>query len=189
MSYFSVIKGLINGDIPKSLRVDTITHSLQTIDYTHHTIHDGSHYYYTNCVSVDSGLTQEYMIETPDTTEWSHFVFDIDGLGITEILIYEGSDATGTTLQTVFNSNRNSINTATTMIYKDISDSGTTDGTLIYCYKSGSATNQTRTNSTANHEEEIILKQNTKYLLRVNSTTNSNLINVHLSWYEHTNRN
>jgi len=187
MSFFGTIRALVTGDTPRPLRADLSTHTLQTISYEHHEVHAGSHFFYTDCVSVDSGASQSYMVTTPDTTKWAHFVFDIDGLGVTEILIYEAGDRVGTATQSVFNSDRNSATVNTTIIHKGYSG-GTTDGTLIYCYKSGSATNQTRTSSQATHNEEIILKQNTKYLIVIASTTNGNLINCHLSWYEHTNR-
>jgi hypothetical protein len=36
--------------------------------------------------------------------------------------------------------------------------------------------------------QEFILKQNTKYLIRINNqTTNNNYMALKLSWYEHTN--
>jgi len=187
MSYFSVIKGLITGDIPKSIRLDASTETMQVITYEHHEVHAGCHFFYTDSVSVNSDAAQNYLITTPDTTKWAHFVFDIDGLGVTDIKIYEGGDRVGTSGQTIFNSDRNSATSATTTIHKWTS-TGSTDGNLIYSYKSGSDTNQSRTTSQAEHNEEIILKQNTKYLIVIASTTNSNLINCHLSWYEHTNR-
>lgn len=54
----------------------------------------------------------------------------------------------------------------------------TSEGTGVY----------TPYNRIADENEEIILKQNTKYILRVTSGTNGNLTNLYLSWYEHTNK-
>jgi hypothetical protein len=112
--------------------------------------------------------------------------FSATGSAITQVLVYEGGDRTGTTAQTIFNSNRNSSNTSVLVIHKDIS-AGTTDGTLIWQLKSGAATAQSRTPASAQRSHEKILKQNTKYLIKIISGTNDNLTNLQLNWYEHTN--
>lgn len=167
-------------------RIDQSTNTIQTIDYAHHEIHAGSHFMYTDSVEIASGATQDYMIITPDTTKWAHMLFDIDGSAITQWQLYEGSDKNPTTEQVTGNNNRNSLVAATTKIYKGTSG-GTTDGNLIHQYKSGSSTAQSRGPSSVRNDSEIILKQNTKYILRVTSGTNGNLTNLRLEWYEHIN--
>lgn len=170
----------------KPIRIDSATDTIQTIDYSHHETHAGSSFFYTDSVSVNSAGTQDYIVTTPNTTKWAHMTFQITGSAITQVQIYESSDRTGTTLQTVFNHNRNSATANTTTIHKNQS-SGTTDGTLIWQRKSGSATQQSRSGDEAHHSMEIILKQNTKYLFRITSGTDTNLTNVLFDWYEHTN--
>ena len=177
-----VLIQLVTGDY-----LDRSTNALNTIDYAHHEIHAGSHFMYTDAVELASGATQDYLITTPDTTKWAHMLFYLDGSAITQWQFYEGSDKTGTAAQTVGNNNRNSATVATTTIHKGTSG-GTTDGTLAYFYKGGAATQQSRTGTVAGNAEEIILKQNTKYILRVTSGTNANLTNIKLEWYEHTNK-
>jgi hypothetical protein len=168
------------------VRLDSATNSIQTVDYEHHEIHAGSHYFYTDSIELDSAATQVYLFTTPDTTKWIHLTYVATGSAITHVQFYEGADRTGTTLQTVFNNNRNSLNTAGMTVHKDIS-AGTTDGTLIEQLKSGSSSVQSRSATTAERSNELILKQNTKYLLKFTSGTNDNLCNLQLSWYEHTN--
>lgn len=170
----------------RAFRLDTSTNSIQTVDYEHHEIHSGSHYFYTDSVELDSAASQVYMITTPDTTKWTHMTFSATGSAITQALVYEAGDRTGTTAQTIFNSNRNSLNESTLVIHKGIS-AGTTDGTLIWQLKSGAATAQSRTPAAAERRNEKILKQNTKYLIKIISGTNDNLTNLQLNWYEHTN--
>jgi hypothetical protein len=167
-------------------RLDKATNTLQTIEYEHHEIHAGSHFFYTDSVTLASSGTQVYLLTTPDTTKWSHLVFMATGSAITKVDLYEGANRTGTTEQTLLNSDRNSLTAATLIVHKDISG-GTTDGALIWTMQSGTATAQSRSGLTANRESEIILKQNTKYLLRITSSTASNLTNLQLEWYEHTN--
>ena len=181
------IWGMTGNTTRRAPRIDASTHTLQTIDYAHHEIHSGSAFFYTDKVTINAAGTQVYLITTPNTTKWAHFTFLASGSAITQIDFYEGADRTGTTAQTVFNHDRNSATTATVVVHKDIS-AGSTDGTLIWTRLSGSATAQSRTGDEAEHGAEIILKQNTKYLLRITSSTNSNLTNLKLDWYEHTNK-
>jgi hypothetical protein len=170
-----------------SSSIDPVTQSVMTVDYPHHEIHSGGHYEYYDSVEVDNGSSQRYLITTPNTAKWSHVSFEVDGSAITRFALYEDSDRTGTTLQTSFNNNRNSLNVAGMTIHKGTSG-GTTDGTLIAQYKSGSANGAARTGASSENNNEFILKQNTKYVLIVESFTNDNLINVRLGWYEHTNK-
>jgi hypothetical protein len=167
--------------------LDRITRALNVIDYAHHEIHAGSHFLYTDAITLGAAATQDYLITVPDTTKWPHIIFILDGSAITQFDLYEDTDKNGTTLQTVGNSNRNSANVAGVTVHKG-TEGGSTDGTLIHTYKGGSATNQARGNAGTRNDEELILKQNTKYILRATSGTAGNLVNVNLSWYEHTNK-
>lgn len=160
--------------------------ALKVIDYAHHEIHSGTHFIYTDSNQIESGGSVDYLIATPNTTRWAHMMFDLDGSAITQFLLYEDSDRGGSVLQTVGNNNRNSSGTAWVTIHKGI-NGGTTDGTLIHQYKGGAASAQSRQGISSRNDEEIILKQNSKYVLRVASGTNSNLTNIRLEWYEHTN--
>jgi hypothetical protein len=185
MSLWKSLTGLISDTEYRTARIDYSTHALETIDYVHHEIHAGSAFFYTDSVELGSAAAQDYLITTPDTTKWGHFTFSGTGNAITQVQLYEGSDRTGTSAQTVRNANRNSVTTATITVHKGTSG-GTTDGTLIWQRKSGASSAQSRSGVEATHEGEIILKQNTKYLLRITSGTATNLTNLALSWYEHT---
>lgn len=165
---------------------DGITNALRTVDYPHHEIHAGSHFFYCDAVTLASAAIQNYLITTSNTTKLAHMLFILDGSSITQFEIYEATDKVGTTLQTVVNNNRNSVTAATVTVHKDVSG-GTIDGTLLFRYKSGSSTNQSKGNSSARSEDEIVLKANTKYIIRVTSGANDNLTNVRFVWYEHIN--
>ena len=168
-------------------RIDLTTGAVETIDYAHHEIHAGSHFMYTDAVTLGEAGVQNYLITTPNTTKWAHMIFVMDGSAITTFELYEATNKGGTTLQTVGNSNRNSTTVATTTIHKGLTG-GDSDGTLIHKFAGGSATNQSKDSSSTRNDEELVLKQNTKYILRVTSGTASNLTNVKLAWYEHTNK-
>ncbi len=169
------------------IQLDRSTYALMTIDNAHHEIHSGSHYFFQGKHEIASAGVIVYLITTPDTDKYAHFVYTADGSAITQIDLYEGADRTGTTAQTIFNSDRNSANVSGLVIHLGIS-SGTTDGTLIKTYKGGSASALSRVGPTTRGESELILKRNTKYLLRFTSGTNNNLCNVKFEWYEHTDK-
>lgn len=164
--------------------IDVITHKLIAIDEVHNEIHDGDTFRYFDAVTINSGSSQDYLITTPNTKKWAHFLFLVDGTAITTISLYEATDKTGTTGQTIFNANRNSSTTATVTVDKGTSG-GTTDGTLLFTYSSGTATGSVGKTGADTHNDEWILKQNTKYILRIASGTAGNLCNLSLSWYEH----
>ena len=168
---------------PVAGALDGITRDLVVVDEPHNEIHEGDNYRYCDPTTLASGVSQDYLITTPNTAKWAHFTFHADGSDITSVFLYEGSDKTGTTAQTVFNSNRNSTNTAGVTVLKGTSG-GTTDGTLLCSYSSGV---KEKLGASTDHNSEWVLKQNTKYLLRITSGAVGNKCNINLSWYEHTN--
>lgn len=165
--------------------VEPFTQSVKTIEVGHVFIHAGETFRYSNPVTLGSGVSQDYMITTPVSGKSMHTILSIDGTAITSFFVYEAGDRTGTTLQTYYNANRNSATTSTATIHKGTS-SGTTDGTLLASYASGTATNQSRGSSNVSHDSEWVLKLNTKYIIRITSGTAGNLCNLYLEWYEHT---
>jgi hypothetical protein len=182
-----IVQGQTGYNMKVSLdQIEPSTNSVKVIDYSHAELHRGDHYFYTDHVELDSAAIQNYLITTSNTAEWGHMHIMASGSAITTVEVFEATDKTGTTAQTVFNNNRNSANTATITVHKGISG-GTTDGTRLIYTKSGSSTNQSRSGGEVRNDEELLLKQNTKYIVRITSGTNDNLCNLALYWYEHTN--
>lgn len=164
--------------------VEQFSRAMKAIEISHVFIHAGETFRYSNPVTLGSAASQDYMITTPASGKSMHMIMSIDGTAVTSFFVYEAGDRTGTTLQTYYNANRNSTNTSTATIHKGTSG-GTTDGTLIASYASGTATNQSRGSSNVSHDSEWVLKQNTKYIIRITSGTAGNLCNLYLEWYEH----
>jgi hypothetical protein len=167
--------------------IDKSTRALNVIDYPHHEVHAGSHFFFFDAISLNAEGSQYYLIEVPNTTKWAHLLMLLDGSAITQFRLYENTDKQGDEPQSIFNSNRNSLTAPELTIYKGVVG-GSTDGVLLMNYKGGASSQQSRQSSGISHEEEIILRQGVNYILRVNSGTASNLINVHFTWYEHTNK-
>lgn len=184
----SAMYGRVGDTLLVPIKVDGSTQDLQVLSHEHAEVHSGDHYFYNDRIALGNGASQDYIITTPDTTKWGHWLYKVvGGLGV-DINIYEATDRNGTTLQTTLNSNRNSVNTAGLTVHKG-QTGGTTDGTLIMANGFGTGTSGGSGGETS-REEEIILKQNTKYLFRVtNRATVSNPVTIKLTWYEHTNRN
>lgn len=170
---------------PTPIRADTATHSLVTVVHEHAEVHAGNAFRYNDPVTIASGASQDYLLTVPDTTKWPHFQLSVDGTAITTVEVFEASDRTGTTAQTVFNANRNSTIAAGLTIHKGTSG-GTTDGTSIYKYSSGTSSGASKMEGISAYSSERVLKQNTKYIIRITSGTNGNLCNLHCEWYEHT---
>jgi hypothetical protein len=171
----------------RELRVDRTTRALMTIDYAHYEVHAGSHFMYTDHTELGSGATQNYLITVPDSAKCPHMIFDLDGYGVTQWQFFEGTDRVGITTQNVGNNNRNSATTAGVTIHKGVTG-GTEDGGLAHIYKGGASGAQARTATQSGNAEELILKRNTKYILRTTSLSLGNLTNIRLEWYEHTDR-
>ena len=75
------------------VRMDASTNSLQVIDYAHHEVHSGSHYYVEGYTTLGVGGTLFVKLTTPDSTEWPHFIWEINASGILTTTLDE--DATG----------------------------------------------------------------------------------------------
>jgi len=186
----TVLGALASDSTPRHAKLDTSTHTIQTIDYAHHEVHAGSHYYLTYPFTLAATTdTQDFIIDTPNTTKWAHMIWDLGGSAITEVWVYEGTTVTSTDAITTFNNNRNSTETADVVIYNaGAIVSSTDDGTLIWHSKSGASSQQSRQSMKAGNAEEIILKQNSNYRVHYETGTATNLCNLKLEWYEHTDR-
>jgi len=182
--------GYITGNVQKVIRLDSSTESISTIDYSHHEIHAGSHFFYTDYDSdVDTGSPKYYRITTPNTKKWSHMIFVLYSEGVGTWQLYENPtvNASGTP-GTLINSNRNSLTAATLVIAPD--PTSTADGTLIKTWRTGSGTNApTRVGIETRGESEIILKQNEDYFLKFTPDSDNAKTKVEFEWYEHTDKN
>ena len=173
--------GLSNG-VPTAIIIDQHGGAITFISQEHHMIHEGRSFRYEDSVTLGSAVSQDYLLTVP-SGDYPHFTFSADGSAITQVQVFEDTDKTGTTLQTTFNANRNSATASVMTVHKSVTG-GTTDGTRIATYSSGSASNQSKSSSIAEFNKEFILKTNTKYIIRITSGTAGNLCNISMNWYE-----
>lgn len=169
-------------DNTRRAELDSITKYLVVIQEPHHNIHEEKHFFYSDCITLASSATQNYLITIPDDEIRKHFTFEVNGSAGITIAFFEGADRAGTTPQILYNNDRDSVNTPGLTVHKGTSG-GSTDGVDIHPDCGGSSTGVGST-GVSKRENEIDLKTDTKYLMRVTSGANGNNIAVHFDWYE-----
>jgi len=168
------------------VRMDASTNALITVIQAHHEIHEGDHYFVKGWLDLSNGQVFDFLATTPNTTKWAHMLVNFNSEAEADVEIFEGAttSADGTSV-TELNRNRNSANSAGLVITHTPTVTGT--GTSVATYKLGSGK---QTGGEARANGEMVLKQNTKYIIRItNDTTSNNWFDYIADWYEHTNIN
>lgn len=165
------------------VETDPIEHSLVTIESEHHQIHEENHYFVGSYDTINDEGTIDIIVTTPDTAIRAHFLATAQSSGEMVASIHEGVTETGDgTPMTLFNSDRNSANTSDLVIKVDPTTVSNT-GTLLRAHSGGSS-GPFSSGTTARGTSENILKQNTKYMIRLLSNANTNIIDWEFIWYE-----
>jgi hypothetical protein len=165
--------------------IDSSTETLQTIEYEHHEIHSGSHFFICGTQALSNSEVVNFTFITPNTTKWTHMTFVIEGTGAISLEIFEGAtvNVAGTAV-TARNSDRNSETTTVNTIRTGDTYTGT--GTSIYSKQTGAL----KSIGIISRNNEIILKQNTTYIFRItNETAVANQLTYCADWYEHQSKN
>jgi hypothetical protein len=185
-----IISILMLGSLPSGTPgIDGPTHVTTTIEYEHHEVHSGRMYHVTRVVQLDDANSDEILIETPNTTRWGHFTPSVQGSFDTEWWLFETTTKTTGTAMTEHNHDRNSSNVAGIVVTH--TPGAGADGNEIDHRRFGNdagPAGKGGSGSDTRANNEWILKQNTKYLLRVTSHTDTNNISIVLDWYEHRNK-
>lgn len=164
--------------------IDDVTKSLIAIDHVHHEIHDGDHYFAGLVATKGIAESLDLLIVTPNSAARAHFASSIRVTNIASAYLYEGVTASAAgTAMTEFNSNRNSSSTAGVVVTHTPTITDT--GTLLMSVGLSDFQNSA---AESHDDDELVLKANTKYLVRVTSGANGNVITVKINWYEHTQR-
>jgi len=167
------------------LKIDSTTNAIYTIDYEHHEIHEGDHYFIESFDTLASGDSLEFCVIVPDTTKRAHMIFEFSSQLLAQFYVYEGSTCTAGDTATAYNNDRNSSNTSVLTI----TTGGTVSayGTLLEKQSFGSGTNPASARTGfGERNREIILKNNTTYTFLFISGANNNIVDYNASWYEHT---
>lgn len=166
-------------------QVEPTTNSLKVIEYSHSELHSGTHYYSRGYATLGNGAVQNILVVTPNTTKWAHMVVQASGEdGAVIFEVFEGAVTSNNgTKDNERNRNRNFPDNNTTIVY--YAPTIISNGVSLGASKFGSSN---KSGGGGRDSEEVILKQNTKYIFRItNAITLANTINWVLDWYEHTN--
>jgi len=172
--------------------IDKSTHAFNIINYEHHEIHSGDHYFTCNFGNIGSGATLTIGATTAAGSKWSHLLFDWQANNQTEFRIFEGATYSGATVWTAYNNNRNSSNTSIVtdkIINPVISGASPTSGTEIWSQAlglDGATPSKASAGGFSVRGKEVILKSGTSYLFEFKSAADDNTISYCGEWYEHT---
>lgn len=169
------------------LGVDKSTRVLDTIEYEHHEIYAGSHFYLAGFKELGNGDNTHIDAVMPNNAKWQHLTFEVAGSQGTTFEIFEDAILNATpagTGLTAFNNNRNTIfGTSVVTLYQDAVVASS--GTLIYPQSVGAG----RSGGFIARDREIVLKQGSTYIFRfTNQSASDNIVNFIGEWYEHTNK-
>jgi len=193
VSLLRVIFGKTGDSTYQAPRLDTSTHSLQTVAYEHHEIHSGSHYFLTGYQDLSINQVLQFTWQMPNTTKWTHWVWEIATESETLWQVYEGATISTPLANAItpLNNNRNSANTSGTTLRYEVhanlaaANSAVTvaAGDIIEAGISGAG----KAGGSARRGSELVLLQNELYVLRATAHA-AGYVNFHKQWYEHTDK-
>lgn len=173
----------VDADIQTKL-IDNVSNSVVMIDFAHYEIHEGNSYtggIFDEDVDADEWLN--FTIVTPETTDlWVHMTLEVDVKAEARVTVYEGftNTSVGTRIYAL-NRNRNSANTHDTLLYSGQDGVG---DLLIYNNFIGSGK---KIGGSGREINEVILKEDTAYIVSIQSEEINNKITLRTNFYEHMN--
>ena len=170
--------------------LDSGTGAITTIEYEHHEIHEGNHFYVCGYdLDFDDDDTIDFQLTTPNTNEWIHMSFHVASSATITLNVYEDATvvADGAAV-TAYNNNRNNSNT-TSLTLLQVGGEVTERGTLIYSEAFGSGSNpSSKQGGISDRERELLLKQNSTYRFEFECHVDNVVFDYCGEWYEHTNK-
>jgi hypothetical protein len=158
--------------------------SLVSTDVFHHRVHEGKYWTVTDYDgNVQAAAPKYWHLKAPDTAIRCHTVMAIAVNDETLIELYEAPTLTGNgTALTAYNNDRNSATAATCLFYND--PTVTAPGTKLQNDLIGTNNPKTRIGGNVRQVTEIILKQNTSYIIKNTVTNNGTRVSFNLELYE-----
>lgn len=166
---------------------DTATNNLGIIETEHKEIHEGNHFFNSYLLSMTGNATYDWVLITGEKYAHVTFTLQTAEAGFS-FITYEGITANndGTIVPNILNNNRNSAN-ASTILFRLAPTGVVTIGSqqVRQGHYGTAAGTGNSVGGSVTRENELILKPNTKYLLRItNLSAQANRMNITHSWYE-----
>lgn len=161
--------------------IDAITNSRTAIDIEHYQLHKSRCFETFDQQTITGSNTFDYLLITPATAGLHcHLVMSVEADAKCFISLYEGTtvSANGTSLST-FNNSRDSASVAGMLVYT--APTVTSIGTQIDLHMTGPGE---RAGGQLRAGDEWILKNNSKYVVRVTAGGTGCIAVLSLHWYE-----
>jgi len=142
----------------------------------------GRYYFCSSSDTLANGDTLYVAFVAPDSTKLASAVINLFSTGVTHFGFYEGASVSnGDTLST-FNGNRNSANTASSLVIDSPTVSST--GTLLAEQAWGTNTHFYSVAGQASQDQRLLMKLDSTYLIEVISGSDDNYLTFYLHWFE-----
>ncbi len=166
---------------------DPISNVPVTIDFPHHQIHEGESFIFFWTASLNG--TKDFRFSVPafsPTIRAPHIIPEVISTATTTtISLYEDTTWTSGGVESTakYNRNRNSLAQAALKIYQTGATALTVNAIGTQIYAGYLASSNKVSNSTERGISEFVLRQNTEYLFRIVTTSDSTVL-FRLDWYE-----
>lgn len=195
MSFWKKLTAGISSATARDVVLDSSTHCLNVIDYSHHQIHEGNHFYaahtFTGRASGTAGQI-DLLIVTQDNANWHHMFFNFSANRRFDVFINETGTvaATGTNDLDTWNSNRNRSSGTNLRIWFTGVNATAGAGRYIFFQDAGASGRGPvpGIGGAIRNDYEIVLQQNSNYLVRLTPHEPSCTMNIYWHWYEHNDR-
>ena len=187
--------------------IDRATNASTMIEYEHHEIHAGSSFtaHYSRTTTSDDNHRTAIGFTAPNTKKWLHIVVEITASSPAEFFLLESPTIANDqgTQATVYNRNRNKTTTSTivdlattptankftTFTEAQIAGASFSGGTELDYILLAGGEGPKAVGGAGRGSQEWVLDQSKKYLFILkNIGANANIHEIHLDWYEHTDK-
>lgn len=194
------------GRYGQDLKLDSMTGTLQSIDYAHHEIHGGTSFtiYYTRTTAATDGHRSAIYFKTPPAGgKLCHVIASFSASTAANYFICEGASVDsneGTNANAIYNRYRDSttasgcydnaaspaVNKYTTFTEVEIAAANFTTGTVLRTEPLVAGSGPKPAGGAGRDSQEYILKANTAYIFMIkNTAASANNHYILVDWYEH----
>jgi len=161
-----------------NLPKDDLTGSLETIDYAHHEIHEGNHYFISHLHTITSN--KSILIRNNQSDKTIHLIYSLASNAEADIKLYEAVNITSSGTQwNISNNNRNYPDNDSVLYVSDGTVTFTGGEILLNDFVGAN-----KNSGSISRENELILKNNTDYVFVVDPQVPSVKLSCLFEWYE-----
>lgn len=180
---------MVNVNNQPAITFDDKSGGLITTNSSYIPLLTGDQYFYdVKDDDVDIGAPKFYMIIPPNNGTRIYIQMAVTGNNAVEVDLYEdatyhtnGNNDSGN----IFNSDRNSAKTSTVEVFQDTNVNN--EGTLLRAGLLGSDVRLTASAGSGARTDQLVLKQNSNYILKISALVDNTTIGINFVYYEELN--